>query len=55
MFEQSPNLAPRMQITIAQPGLSVSLVSAGQLELLASVDAYLSDTALSQIEVICSA
>lgn len=54
IFEQSPNLTPRMQITIAQPGLSAALVSAGQLELLASVDTYLSDTALSQIEVICS-
>jgi len=55
MFEQSPNLATRLHIAIAQPGLSASRVSSGQLELLSSVDTYLVDTAMTQLEVICSA
>lgn len=53
-YELSPNLVPHLQITIAQPGLSASRASASQLELLSSVDTYLADTALSQLEVICS-
>jgi len=39
---------------MAQPGLSKKLVKHNQLELLASVDMYLSETALSKLTVICS-
>lgn len=55
MFEHSPNLAPRLQICIAQPGLSASQVTSRHLELLASADTYLADVALTELDVMCSA
>lgn len=55
LFERSINLSPRMYIAIAQPGLSAAAASTNQLEILASVDTYVSDTAQSEITVMCSA
>jgi hypothetical protein len=40
---------------MAQPGLSAGSVSQNQLELMASVDVYVSETAMSSVEVFCSA
>ncbi|MGO4689551.1 DEAD/DEAH box helicase [Glaciibacter sp. 2TAF33] len=55
IFERSINLRLSVLITMVQPGLSAAAVSINQLELLASVDAYVADTAMSKLEVFCSA
>lgn len=54
LFDKIPTLSPRMQISLAQPGISAARVSHNQLELLASADTYVSDTAQSAIQVFCS-
>jgi superfamily II DNA or RNA helicase len=48
-------LRPRLEITIAQPGLSAASVSDSQLQLLACTEVYLHETALAKFEVLCSA
>ncbi len=47
-------LRPEFTIAVAQPGLSHAAVSAAQLELLASTEVYLYETANCKIEVYCS-
>lgn len=54
LFEQSPNLLTRLQITVAQPGLSATAVKDRHLELLASADTFIADTAQSLLGVWCS-
>jgi superfamily II DNA or RNA helicase len=54
LFERSVNLRPSVTIAMAQPGLSAKLVSGNLLELFASVDVYVSETAMSPVEVFCS-
>lgn len=54
LFDEIPTLSPRLQISLAQPGMSATRVSQNQLELLASTDTYVSDTAQSAIQVFCS-
>lgn len=54
LFERSLQLRPILNIAMAQPGLSAGSVSQNQLELLASVDVYVSETAMSSVEVLCS-
>jgi superfamily II DNA or RNA helicase len=48
-------LRPVFTVAIAQPGLSKSRVSPPQLELLASVDTYIHETAHGSFEVYCNA
>lgn len=48
-------LRPSLTIAIAQPGLSKAGVSAAQLELLASTETYVRETANSGLQVFCSA
>jgi superfamily II DNA or RNA helicase len=45
----------RLEVVIAQPGLSAAAASAGQLSLLASSEAYLRNKANAPLEVWCSA
>lgn len=54
LFDEISTLSPRLQISLAQPGMSATRVSQNQLELLASTDTYVSDTAQSAIQVFCS-
>ena len=54
LFERSLQLRPVLSIVMAQPGLSAGSVSQNQLELMASVDVYVSETAMSSVEVFCS-
>jgi superfamily II DNA or RNA helicase len=49
--EKARMLRPRFTIAIAQPGLSKTVVSAAQLELLASSELYLHETALATFSV----
>lgn len=46
---------PTFAVAIAQPGLSKARISAQQLELLASTEVYLQETALARLSVYCSA
>lgn len=55
LLERSVQLTPLLGIAVAQPGMSAAAASKNQLELLASADAYISETAMSLIEVYCSA
>jgi len=55
LFERSLQLRPILSIAMAQPGLSAGAVSQNQLELMASVDVYVSETAMSSVELFCSA
>lgn len=48
------SLKPHLEITIAQPGLSLAKVSDAQLQLLACTEVYLHETALARMEVLCS-
>ncbi|MEV0391780.1 DEAD/DEAH box helicase [Polymorphospora rubra] len=48
-------LRVRMEISIAQPGLSASKVSDAQLQLLACTEVYVHETALAKFNVLCSA
>ncbi len=54
LLERSPRLRVSMSVAIAQPGLSANRVTANVLELLSSADYYVSETALTSIEVYCS-
>jgi hypothetical protein len=54
LYERSEVLRPRLDIVMAQPGLSKRLVKNNQLELLGSVDMYVSETAMSSLTVLCS-
>lgn len=49
------SLRSRLEIAIAQPGLSAAQVTASQLQLLACTEVYLHETALAKFEVLCSA
>jgi hypothetical protein len=55
LFERSIQLKPSMTIAMAQPGLSAGQASGNVLELLASADAYISETAMCVAEMFCSA
>jgi hypothetical protein len=48
-------LRPRLEITVAQPGLSASKVSDAQLQLLACAEVYVHETASATLTVHCSA
>jgi hypothetical protein len=50
-FERSLQLRPILTIAMAQPALSAGSVSQNQLELMASADVYVSETAMSSMEV----
>ena len=54
LFERSIQLKPSMTIAMAQPGLSATQASDNILELLASADAYISETAMCVAEMFCS-
>lgn len=54
LYERSEALRPRLDIVMAQPGLSKKHVKDNQLELLGSVDMYVAETALSVVTVLCS-
>ncbi len=53
--ELARTLRPRLSVTIAQPGLSRSRVSSSQLELLATTEVYLAETAGARLGVLCHA
>jgi hypothetical protein len=55
MEEKARFLPVEFRISVAQPGLSKARVSAPILELLASVDVYLRETALATFDVFCNA
>lgn len=44
----------RFSVAIAQPGLARSKVSDGIMQLLASTEVYLAETALADFSVLCS-
>jgi superfamily II DNA or RNA helicase len=48
-------LTPRLEITIAQPGLSAAKVSDDQLQLLACTEVFLYETYAAKFQVLCSA
>lgn len=48
------SLRSRLEITIAQPGLSAAKVSEAQLQLLACTEVFTHETALAKFEVLCS-
>lgn len=52
--ERARMLKPEFSATIAQPGLSKSRASRQQLDLLASTDVYLYETAHASLDVLCS-
>ncbi|AYF98117.1 DEAD/DEAH box helicase [Protaetiibacter intestinalis] len=54
LSERAAYLRPRLTIVLAQPGLSKTAASPNVLELLSSVDLYVAETALSELEVYCS-
>jgi hypothetical protein len=53
--DRAYELRPRFAITIAQLGLSKSGASADQLRLLAATDVYVSEVAVAELHVWCSA
>jgi superfamily II DNA or RNA helicase len=53
--DKSRFLRPTVTIAIVQPGVSKAKVSSQQLELLASTELYLLETALAKLQVYCSA
>jgi superfamily II DNA or RNA helicase len=53
--DRSFELTPRFTIAIAQPGLSKALASQDQLRLLAATDVYVSQVAVADLQVWCSA
>lgn len=53
--EKSHLLKPVIQISIAQPGVSKSKISAPQLELLGSTEVYLHEVANAEFIILCSA
>jgi hypothetical protein len=52
--EKARLLRPEFTVAIAQPGLSKARVSPSQLELLASTEVYIYETANSDLDVLCS-
>lgn len=54
LYERSEVLRPRLEVVMAQPGLSKRLAKDNQLELLGSVDMYVAETAMSSLTVFCS-
>jgi hypothetical protein len=52
--DRSTVLHRRMEISIVQPGLSVSQASSQQLDLLASTESYLRTTINAPLTVFCS-
>ena len=52
--EAAPLLLPELHVVIAQPGLSKANVSAPILQLLASTELYLRETASASLRVLCS-
>lgn len=48
------NLTPRVTVVMAQLGLDAAAAGANQLELLASADVYIAETADSTMVVVCS-
>lgn len=52
--EVAPLLRPELQVVIAQPGLSKAGASASILELLASTELYLRETASAALRVLCN-
>ncbi|MEC3977159.1 DEAD/DEAH box helicase [Amycolatopsis sp. H20-H5] len=52
--EQARVVKPRLEMTIIQPGLSASVVSDKQLDLLAATESYLRSTADAPLNVWCS-
>lgn len=55
LHDRAGLLRPRFTIAIAQPGLSKAAASDSQLELLASTEIYLQETALASFTVYCHA
>ncbi|WP_371741791.1 DEAD/DEAH box helicase [Herbiconiux sp. VKM Ac-2851] len=55
LINRAHQLQPRYNISVAQPGLSARRASAQQLELLASVEVYVSEIAAAGFAVRCSA
>lgn len=53
--EAAPLLRPRIEVVIAQPGLSKTRFSSTTAQLLASSDLYLRETASAYFRVLCSA
>lgn len=53
--EAAPLLRPELHVVIAQPGLSKARASAPILQLLASTELYLRETASAAFRVLCSA
>jgi hypothetical protein len=54
LIADAPVLRTSMEIVLAQPGLSRSRASNPQLELLASTQVYLRETAAARMSVLCS-
>lgn len=54
LAERARLLKPTFAISLAQPGVSKAEVSKEQLELLASTEVYVHETALAPLELICS-
>jgi hypothetical protein len=52
--EAATLLRPELHVVIAQPGLSKASVSAPILQLLASTELYLRETASASLRVLCS-
>jgi hypothetical protein len=55
LAERARLLKPNFAIILAQPGVAKAGASKEQLELLASTEVYLHETALAPLEVLCSA
>lgn len=53
-LDATPRATIDLEIALAQPGLSARQASVRQLELLSSVELYVSETAMSKIAVYCS-
>lgn len=54
VWERSEALRPILEVAIAQPGLSARSASNSQLQLIASAESWVADTAGSQLRVYCS-
>jgi hypothetical protein len=54
LIQRAHQLHPKYTIAIAQPGLSASLASKTQLELLASVEVYVVETSAASFSMYCS-
>lgn len=54
IWQQAEALRPVLEIAIAQPGMSAAAASTSQLQLLASAESWVADTAGSRLRVYCS-